>query len=144
MALAGNLAFEDVLMFTCQCIWHLKDWIVADESFHARDISRLLEEVHSAHCLMICADIANGSKHATLSRPKTSASLSESTGIHLNGRKGIYQVFYYVVSDDPSDPYHGIEMREFLQECRATWQRIIDTHYLSEVRNGIDCGARGA
>jgi hypothetical protein len=144
LSLAGNLAFEDVVMFACQSMWHLKDWLVADKSFHALDISRFLEDVHAAHCLMICADIANGSKHAALSRPKTSASLSDDAGIHLDGRMGIYQVFYYVVSADPSDPYHGMEVRPFLRECRATWQRIIDTHYLSGVQSWIDWETRGA
>lgn len=141
---AGNLDFEDVLYFACQSIWHLKDWIMADESFHALDKRRLLDDIHGAHCLMVCADIANGSKHATIKRPKTSATLSEDHGIYLDNKQGIYQVFYYLHSSNPSDSYHGIEIRPFLRECRAAWQHIIDTHYLSELRTILNAGAPGS
>lgn len=129
----GGLRFEDVLAFACQSMWHLKDWILNDPMFLPDDPSALVADIHSTRCLMICADIANGSKHAILSRPRTDFSLSESTGIHLDQRKGIFQVFYYIVSNDKDDPFHGMEVRPFLAQCRREWERLIDEHRLTGV-----------
>ena len=131
-SLTGRLQFEDVLIFACQCMWHLRDWILNDPEFRAKDKNGLRDDIHKERCLRICADLANGSKHLVLAHPKTSVSLSDRQGIHLETSKGIFQVKYYVRSSDGSDPYDGVEIREFLNECRTTWQRIIDKHHLSE------------
>lgn len=131
--LAGNLSFEDVLFFTCQCIWHLKDWVLNDAEFQAKDKDQLRNEIHSEQCLRICSDLANGSKHLVLAHPKTPFSLSPRIGINVEPAKGIFQVHYYVTSSDPTDPYHGMEIRELLRQCRDAWQNIIDRHYLGAI-----------
>ena len=33
----SNLTFFDIVIFTCQNMWHLKDWIINDVNFHAKD-----------------------------------------------------------------------------------------------------------
>lgn len=131
--LMGNLNFEDVLIFTCQSIWHLKDWILNDPEFGAKDPEQLKADIHSEKSLLVCADLANGSKHLKLRGPKTGFDFAEPTGIHLNQNKGINQKFYYIVSSDHSDPYFGKEIRELLADCRKSWERIIDKHYLSRL-----------
>lgn len=130
-ALIGDLQYEDVLIFTFQCMWHLKDWILNDRQFGARDALALRSEIESEPCLRVCADIANASKHLTLSRTKTGSVLSAQTGVHLNAAEDIFQVYCYV-DGSPSDPYFGVEVRSLLRECRDAWKRIIDEHYLSE------------
>lgn len=130
---AGNLQFEDVLFFACQSIWHLKDWVLNDPDFMPKDKEELRNEIHNEQCLRICSDLANGSKHLVLAHPKTAFSLSPRTGIHVDSAKGIFQVHYYVVSRYKSDPFHAIEVRDLLRQCREAWQRIIDRHHLSGV-----------
>ncbi len=130
--LIGRLQYEDVLVFAFQSMWHLKDWILNDAFFGAADAGLLSREIHSEPCLQVCADIANASKHLTLTRPKTSAHVSDAAGMHLDASRGIFQVFYYVESK-PEDRYHGVEVRDLLVECRAAWQRLIDKHQLSDV-----------
>lgn len=148
LSLSGNLTFEDVIAFTCVSLWHLKDWILNDVNFHADNVDELIADIHRERCLLVCADIANGAKHAVLARPKTAASVSDNQGIHLDSRAGIYQVFYYIDSADPAESYRSMEMRPFLQECRAAWGRIIKRHYMSAImrqmeRAGEDPAARG-
>ena len=91
------------------------------------------KEIHASRCLLVCADLANGSKHLSLANPKTDARLSEHSGFHYEPSKGICREIYYVVCNDPSDEYHGMEIRDLLRRCRNEWQRIINRHYLSKI-----------
>lgn len=127
-----GLLFYDILIFACQSIWHLKDWVINDPEFGAKDKEALKNDIHSARCLLTCSDLANGSKHLLLSRPKRGARFSELQGVDIDTRNGIYQELYYVVCSDPADEFHGIEVRTLLRRCRNTWDRIINCHYLSE------------
>jgi len=114
-------------------MWHLKDWILNDPQFGASDQAALSKDIHATRCLLVCADIANGSKHLSLSRPRVGGALSEATGLHLDTEQGICQEFYYVCCSDPADEFHGIEIRTLLRRCRDSWRQIINRHYLSQV-----------
>jgi lysine/ornithine N-monooxygenase len=131
--LIGAISFYDIAIFTCQSMWHLKDWILNDEEFRAKDKSALKSEIHATRSLKICADLANGSKHLVLRKPQTDFSFTERSGIHVDPAKQIFQEYYYIASSDKQDSYHLMEIREFLAECRNAWQEIIDRHYLSEI-----------
>jgi hypothetical protein len=80
----SGLSFYDVIVFTCQSMWHLKDWILNDPQFGASDQAALSKDIHATRCLLVCADIANGTKHLSLSRPRVGGALSEATGLHLD------------------------------------------------------------
>ena len=131
----GDLSFEDIIIFTCQSMWHLKDWILNDQHFGAEDIVALNQEIHSTRCLLVCSDIANGTKHLSLKHTKTGSSLSEVTGIHVNIKNDIYKEFYYIFCNDPKDEFHGMEVRMLLRRCRDSWESIINKHYLSGLIN---------
>lgn len=123
----------DIVVFACQSMWHLKDWILNDPCFGAKNRDELNCEIHASRCLCICADLANGSKHLTLNNPRTDARLSDRYGFQLDTSKEICRVIYYVWCDDQSDEYHGMEIRDFLRICRDQWQRIIHRHHLSKI-----------
>jgi len=131
--LLGGLLYVDMVIFACQCIWHLKDWIENDPNFGAKNAKALDDDIHSERCLMICADLANGLKHLSLKSPKTTLSLSPRSGIHIEPGRGIWQEYYYVVSPNGNDPYDGMELRSLLLRCRDVWEGIINKHYLSNV-----------
>ena len=131
--LVGGLQAIDMIIFACQSMWHLKDWILKDPHFGAKDIEKLKEEIHDSRYLLACSDLANVSKHLSLDRPKIGARLSERVGIHFEPSKCICRKIYYIVSPNPSDEFHGIEVRKFLRCCRDEWRSIINRHYLSNV-----------
>lgn len=131
--LAPGLLTVDVIMFACQSMWHLKDWILNDPEFGAKDKGKLNAEIHASHCLLVCSDLANGSKHLSLDRPKIGGRLSDRAGIHLDTSKGILRELHYVVCPDPSDEFHGMEVVAFLRCCRDRWQEIINRYWLSRV-----------
>lgn len=132
-SMASGLSFYDLVIFSCQSMWHLKDWILNDPHFGAKDLVALKAEIHSARCLLVCSDIANGSKHLSLNHPKIGSKLSERKGVHVDTAKGVFKEFIYVICSDPADEFHGIEVRSLLRECRDCWARIIDKHCLSDV-----------
>ena len=134
--LAPGLLAVDVIMFACQSMWHLKDWIRNDPEFGAADNGKLNAEIHASHCLLVCSDLANGSKHLSLDRPKIGGRLSGYGGIHFDASKGICREFHYVVCPDPSDEFHGMEVVAFLRCCRDRWQEIIIRHRLSRLISG--------
>jgi hypothetical protein len=131
--LGGALTFYDIVIFACQSMWHLKDWILNDPEFQPKDTKQLEADIYAEKCLLVCGDLANGSKHLVLKRPKVGASLSERQGIHYDQSQGIFQIYYYIVCADDNDPYHGMEIRALLAAARQSWDTIIDTHHVSNV-----------
>lgn len=130
----SGLETIDIVIFACQSMWHLKDWILNDPSFCAANNKKELErEIHASRCLLICSDLANGSKHLRLNNRKTDAKLSETPGVQLDSSKGIFREIYYVWCDDYSDEFHGMEIRDLLRNCRDDWQKIIDKNYHSNI-----------
>ena len=131
--LIGGLETIDIILFACQSMWHLKDWVRNDPLFGARNVGELQKDIHASSCLRVCADIANGSKHLSLDRPKVGAQLWEHTGVHVEPAKGIFRDMYYVVCRDPLNEWHGIEVGTLLRCCRDEWRSIINRHWLSKV-----------
>ena len=128
-----GLDYYDLVVLSLQAMWNLKDWILNDPEFGAANVEALKQEIFHTRCLMVCSDLANGTKHFRLNNPKTTMSISDRMGLHVDALAGIYQQHIYILAEDPSDPLFGIEARAFIQECRSTWQRLIDKHYLSNV-----------
>ena len=129
----SGLSFYDIVLFSCQNMWHLKDWIINDSNFHAKNKKLLEEDIHNSECLLISSDIANGSKHLKLKNIKKGGKISERRGTHVNFTKGIFKEFYYIDLNDHNSKYYGMEIRDFLNIYRQTWEEIINKHNYSDV-----------
>jgi hypothetical protein len=114
-------------------MWHLKDWVLNDPEFGAKDKEALKRDIHAEECLLVCSDIANGSKHLRLDSPKAGSSLSDRRGLHVEPSLGVCKELYFVSCLDKTNKYHGVEIRDLLGECRNTWERILNKHHLSVV-----------
>jgi hypothetical protein len=128
-----GLRHYDLVVLCIQAMWNLKDWILNDPDFGAKSLLELKTEIFNTPILLVCSDLANGTKHFQLDNPKTGIGISGRMGLHADPAKGIYQELIYIIAPDRNGPFHGKEVRDFLQECRNAWQRIIDKHYLSSV-----------
>jgi hypothetical protein len=67
--------YEDYLYALFQNCWHLKDWILSD-SDAPQGLKGAVERVDAERkidALMLCADVANGSKHLSGSKPSRDA-----------------------------------------------------------------------
>jgi hypothetical protein len=58
--------YEDDLWSFFQNCWHLKDWIKNDDTLDAKIRTKIVDEAHASPALMVCADLANASKHLKL------------------------------------------------------------------------------
>jgi hypothetical protein len=52
----SGMLFYDVLIFACQSMWYIKDWIINDPRFGAADMAALSREIHSTRCLLVSCD----------------------------------------------------------------------------------------
>ena len=133
--LATGLLTIDVEIFACQSMWHLKDWILGDLDFGASDKNALKQDIYSSRCLLACADLANGSKHLSLKSPQIGGRMANFSGVHIESSKGIFRELHYVVCDDISEEFHGMEITTLLRLCRDRWDSIINQHWLSYTRD---------
>ena len=58
------ISYYELAILCFQAIWNLKDWVLNDPHFEAKDIKSLKSEIHNSELLSISADIANGTKHS--------------------------------------------------------------------------------
>jgi hypothetical protein len=91
------VAYDDDLQHFMQDAWHLKDWIKNDSSLSIRgDIEALVKERKP---LMICADLANGSKHlARDDRNYRTGAYVTSTSVTISLSQGVSAKISYVVT----------------------------------------------
>jgi len=55
---------------------------------------------------------------------KAGFSFAGQTGVHIDGKQGICIRYYEIHSDNPTDPYHLMDIRDLLSECRKVWEEI--------------------
>lgn len=65
-------AYQDEVYAFFQNCHHLKDWLKNDDASRA-DVADVEEFVSRSPDLLLCADLANGSKHLRLTRPRVDA-----------------------------------------------------------------------
>lgn len=114
----GELRFYDYVIFACLCTWHLKDWVLRDPEFGARDRKHLSDEIHAARCLLVCADLANGSKHLTLHSPKTGASIGDRTGVNIDSARRVFKTLYFVTCEARRPPRYCVAPPPRFPACR--------------------------
>ncbi len=54
---------EDFMWAFFQNAWHIKDWLKNDPTLNDVLKQVLMSEIHGTESLLLCADLANGSKH---------------------------------------------------------------------------------
>jgi hypothetical protein len=81
---ASSVAYDDNLHHFMQDCWHLKEWILNDPA--TRIGKAIKDHVKGYPSLLICADLANGSKHLKLTKkPRVGAKVT-STERHHSSR----------------------------------------------------------
>ncbi len=119
--------------------WHLKDWIKNDSTINPVDIETIAKEYD---VLMVCADIANRSKHLFLERKRVDAdhsktdvtvtlptiifNLPESGEIPvLFGKGGNTFSYKYWFKDNTGKEYEAYSLA---QDIIRAWESIIDKY----------------
>jgi hypothetical protein len=63
-----SIEYDDDSYSFFQNCWHLKDWIKADPMINKKIKSRVEKDISKVKSLRICSDLANRTKHATLTK----------------------------------------------------------------------------
>lgn len=66
----ASVEYDDDLWSFFQNAWHLKDWIENDGTLDKNIRKAIVDEAHRTFELQVCADIAVGTKHLSLTKRK--------------------------------------------------------------------------
>jgi len=118
---------DDVISFFIHC-YHVRDWII-----HLNVVgitsTQTDEYINQHRALMICADLANGSKHCKLTRSLRTnrqphiAGKERHTSTWLTGNGGgeVMKCKYIVLSGE-----EFIDALELAKECVTLWESFIE------------------
>lgn len=99
--------YEDVVYAFFQNFWSLKDWLINSGALEKTVVEDFF---HSGTDMKICRDIANGSKHLTITRPSLDSKVSVSSSIYSSsiGGSSSVEVVYWINIDGrpPVDAYN--------------------------------------
>jgi len=121
---------DDLYSFFQNC-WHLKDWIQNDGSVPKATRDAILREVKTTESLLICADIANGSKHLVLKRARKGASIFRTKVSTVDVKTGrvLSEEDVFGISWRQGVPQpHGIV--ELARKAVDDWRTMIKKHGL--------------
>ncbi len=109
---------DDIWSFFQNC-WHLKDWVKNDPSVLS-NVSQSIERLVAASpSLMICADLANGTKHLKLKDPRVGAKPSHCNLTIVPGESSKVE---YLVDSGSGTQQNSLDLA---RECLREWERIL-------------------
>ena len=117
--------YEDYLYAFFQNCWHLKDWILNDTGAPTalQEAVRKVKKQGATVTLMLCAGVANGSKHLRQARdPRRRAKTVGEIEVEIDPEGNSQTTYTYKVIDDYGNSYEAIELaRQALEE----WEMIL-------------------
>lgn len=119
----SQIDYEDDLWFFFQSAWHLKDWIENDASLNVArrdDIERICEPYPR---IMICADLANRTKHSELTRKIRADAKHTRTDVTI--KIGIGSEYRYTIANKDKAEYDALELAKGIV---TDWEEIIKSH----------------
>lgn len=101
---------DDAWFFFLHC-WHLKDWIKNDDAIDRKHRHSVETDVHEIYELVICADLANRSKHLKLTTKRVDADVtSRSITIHAAPPGERYGEYKFKITCDNNKEFDVIEI----------------------------------
>lgn len=122
-----DYCYDEILVFFILC-HHLKDWIINDSEIPSVEVQNFIEK---DKYLRICADIANGTKHRELTRPKVKSQNDLYPRMHpavsfdersLSGGNEPRICFRVLISIDEEIEY---EAHEVASKCLKSWKTFL-------------------
>lgn len=119
--------YEDMLAAFFQNCWHLKDWIKND-AVAPRTLAGPIEELCGHYrSLLLCADVANGTKHLTLTRSRLGGRVVPEIMVRITDSlatsESSSQVRYvYKISDDAGNSDDALTVA---RQSVRDWETLI-------------------
>ena len=118
--------YEDDVWFFFQNCWHLKDWIKNDAAIDQQHQQSVEADVHDIKELVICADLANRSKHLKLTSKRVDADVtSRNTTIHTSPLGEGYGEYNFIITCDDRKELDAIEIARASVE---KWSKLLTSY----------------
>ncbi len=118
---------DDVWSFFINA-WHVRDWVKNDETIEPAARDRILAAAEASRALRLCADLANGRKHLTLTRRRIGAELSSVRAGTRDGKE--WQLELYLTLADEAPPEKLVAAVTVACDAMREWKRIIESEGL--------------
>lgn len=115
---------DDMWSFFQHC-WHLKDWLKNDLAVAEPTRKAVETVVATSPDLLICADLANATKHLQLDRSRAGAKHSHKNYLIVVGHSSKVEYFIDTGSNTKID---GVLLAK---SCVAEWERILTSFGLA-------------
>lgn len=111
---------DDMWSFFQNC-WHLKDWIKNDSALPVSFRNSIEGLVSASPDLQVCADLANGTKHLRLDKPRVGAKHSHRSVEYTGGNSSSIKFIYFIdVGNGATRDGLGLA-----RQCVIEWERIL-------------------
>jgi hypothetical protein len=118
---------DDVWSFFVNA-WHIRDWVKHDKNIDSATRARIVDAAKIARSLRLCADLANGRKHLTLTRPpRIGAELSTMRAAIGEGENWIFDLYLTLGDEHPAESVAAVAVAF---DAMREWQRIIEAEAL--------------
>lgn len=118
--------YEDDIWFFFQNCWHLKDWIKNDGAIDQQHQQSVEADVHDIDELVICADLANRSKHLKLTSKRVDADVtSRNTTIHAGPPGEGYGEYDFIITCNNNKEFDAIEIARASVE---KWRELLTSY----------------
>jgi hypothetical protein len=136
VSIPTHAEYVDALYFYFQNCWHLKDWIrndVAAPTSLKAAVQRMEAEQDWVHSLMLCADIANGSKHFLQTRNIRVGAKAQGQ-IMVRASESVFGgqptstsvQFQYQIVEGPAGATH--DALDVARKALSDWENLITTN----------------
>jgi hypothetical protein len=125
-----QVEYEDMLFAFFQNCWHLKDWIKNDAAA-PRTLAGPIEQLCGQHqSLLLCADVANGTKHLRLTSPRVGGQVVPEIMVRLTDSfvtgESTSQIRYvYKITDATGNSFDALTVA---RQAIRDWETLITTH----------------
>lgn len=115
--------YEDMMWAFFQNCWHLKDWIKHDEKVDQSVRNSIENDIKKCDSLMVCADLANRSKHSRLDKVirKHADAKGRTYNVRVGGADHGIDWDYRIDSDDGRERW----ALEVAREAVKNWKELI-------------------
>jgi hypothetical protein len=115
----GDVDYQDDVWAFFQNCWHIKDWVKNDPVVADETKARIKHAVEASSVLAICNDIATGTKHRGVHKPRVGAEHGYTNMTIVPGGETTLDCMI----EFPDGLLRSA--REIARECMAEWERIL-------------------
>ena len=124
--------YDDDLWSFFQHCWHFKDWLKNDPAVPTHITGRVEDDAKGKFAVMICADLANRSKHAILTSNirKDAEITSRNTTVFIGGTKestGTFSVSEHIITLGDGSTHRG---RDVAKQAIRDWEELLNSYGL--------------